>query len=383
MDILSVSDLKSLAAAGDSLRLSLFMPTFRKSTETRQNPIRFKNLLGRAEERLQETDLTRGRLTEMLAPLRDLEEDHDFWQNQGDGLALFRSQGDLQTFRLPFEVEEAVFVGERAYIKPLLPAITDYSRFYVLALSQNQARLVRCTPYSATEVEVQDMPESLAAALRYTLPQKQLQFHTGTGGAGGAARPALFHGQGVGTEDEKTRILEYFREIDKSLRPLLEGEGLPLVPAGVEFLFPIYREANSYENLAEGVAGNPDHLTAEQLRERAWEKVQPALQQRRSKDAARFQQLLGTGQASNNPAEVAPAAWHGRVDTLWVSVGARLWGRFDPARNQIEIHDERQQADDELLDLCASRTLVADGTVYGVQPEEMPEEETVAAVFRY
>jgi len=40
----------------------------------------------------------------------------------------------------------------------------------------------------------------------------------------------------------------------------------PLVLAGVEYLFPIYQEANTYPDLVEeGITGNPENLKPEEL----------------------------------------------------------------------------------------------------------------------
>jgi len=47
-------------------------------------------------------------------------------------------------------------------------------------------------------VELEDVPQSIAEALRYDDPEKSLQFHTGTSGGGNGERAAMFHGQGIG-----------------------------------------------------------------------------------------------------------------------------------------------------------------------------------------
>jgi hypothetical protein len=42
-----------------------------------------------------------------------------------------------------------------------------------------------------------------------------------------------------------------------------------------------------------------------------------------------------------------------------------------------------QTGDEELLDLVAMQTLTHGGTVYGVKPEEVPDRQLLAAVYRY
>ena len=54
MDSLTREDIKTLIETQGEWCVSLFMPTVRAGAEVQQNPIRFKNLLRQAEERLAE-----------------------------------------------------------------------------------------------------------------------------------------------------------------------------------------------------------------------------------------------------------------------------------------------------------------------------------------
>jgi hypothetical protein len=187
--------------------------------------------------------------------------------------------------------------------------------------------LLQCTRYSVNEVELEDVPQSIGEALRYDDPEKQFQFHTGTPQGSGGDRSAMFHGQGAGADDEKDNILRYFRKVDGGLQELLKNQQAPLILAGVEYLLPIYKEANNYPNLMdEGFTGNPDELKAEELHEQAWKIVQPYFEQAQQSAASRYQQLAVTGQASNNITEVVTAAYFQRIDSLFVAVGLQKWG---------------------------------------------------------
>ena len=77
------------------------------------------------------------------------------------------------------------------------------------------------------------------------------------------------------------------------------------------------------------------------------------------------------------------AAHHGRVESLFVSLGARVWGSFDEEGDEVEVHAERQPGDEDLLDRAALETILNAGTVYAVKPEQMPAEGVIAAVLRY
>jgi hypothetical protein len=368
--------------------VSIYMPTHRAGFDIQQDPIRLKNLLGEAEERLLAGGLRTPKAKKLLEPAEKLLQDGLFWQRQSDGLAMFLSPEVFRYYRLPFDFDKLVVVSDRFHIKPLLPLLSGDGWFYVLALSQNAIRLLQGTRRSVSEVNLEDTPDSLAEALRYNDPEKRFQFHTSTLTPGGKGeRPAVFHGHGVASADDpKGYILRYFHQVDEGLQDLLRDEQAPLVLAGVDYLFPIYKEANTYPHLVdEGIEGNPEELRAEELHERAWAIVHPLFLAAQKEAAAQYRQLAGVGseEASNDLREVVPAAYHGRVTTLFVAVGLQKWGSFDLDTNVVHLQEEAKPSDEDLLDFAAVHTLLNGGTVYAVEPEKVPDKAPLAAVFRY
>jgi hypothetical protein len=156
------------------------------------------------------------------------------------------------------------------------------------------------------------------------------------------------------------------------------------VLAGVEYLFPLYEQANTYPHLLdEGIAGNPEELTPEELHARAWPLVQPTFMEAQEEAAARYSQLVGTGQATADVREAVLAAHRGRIDVLFVALGIQVWGKFDPSTVTIHMHEDAQPGDEDLLDLAAIQTILKGGTVYAVEPGQVPDDAPLAAVFRY
>jgi hypothetical protein len=306
-----------------------------------------------------------------------------FWKDKRDGLALFIAPGEFRYYQLPTRFEPLVVVAHRFHIKPLL-VFMGGNEFFVLALSQNSVRLFEGSRFGLSSTDdLEGVPRSLADALKYEELIKQLQFRTGLG-VGGARgeRAAMFHGQN--TDDAKDRILRYFRQIDQGLRDLLREEQAPLVLAGVEYLLPIYKEANTYQYLLnEGITGNPEGVSLEELHRQAWALVQPYFQREQQDAAGRYRQLAGTGRTSQDPREIVPAAYHGRVEQLFVAVGRQQWGDYDPGTNRVNLHAEAQPGSFDLLDLSATQTLLHGGAVYAMEPDEVPEKALLAAIFRY
>ncbi|MCL5959163.1 MAG: hypothetical protein M1358_07550 [Chloroflexi bacterium] len=384
MDVLSLDELKTLLETREGPCISIFLPTHQVGTDAEQDRIRLKNLLREAEERLSSMGIRPLRIESVLEPAQRLLSDSLFWQYQSGGVAMFLSPDFSRHYHFPLGFEELVVVADRFHVKPLLPLLSIGGRFYILAVSGDQVRLLQGSREKVGEIKVKGMPESLADALKYDEAERQLQYHTDAPIQRMRRRVAIFHGHGVGTDDEKDNILRYFYQIDKALHTVLHEERAPLVLAGVEYLFPIYREANTYSHLLEeGIEGNPEEVSAEELHERALAILQPYFVKAQEEAVAKYEELSGSERVSTDIKEIVPAATYGRIDTLFVAVGFHQWGSFNPDTNEVILHSEFQPGDEDLLDLASVNTILNRGTVHAVQADEVPGGTPQAAVFRY
>ena len=369
-----------------NLYVSMFMPTYRGGADIQENRIALKSLLTEAEIQLFTSGMRGSEARHLLEPAQRLVWNTRFWQNQGDGLAVFLSKELFCHYCLPFTLDQLVVVTHRFHTKPLLPLFSDERQFYVLTLGQEDMTLLQCTAYSVTKIDLITVPDGLAQALTHG-DWEQLHFHTSTRASGGRRMPpAALHRHDASTDDAKTSILRYFQLVDGALRELLRGERAPLVLAGLDYLLSIYKEASSYPHLVtEVIEANPGELSAEQLHEQAWTIVRPILEAEQKAAAEHCETLLGSssGRASRNVKEIVPAASHGRVETLFVAVGIQQWGYFDPRTKTVHLHEEAEPGDEDLLDFAAVQTLSNTGTVHVVEPESIPGGALAAAVFRF
>jgi hypothetical protein len=383
MSLLLKEELKTLVAEHPGPCVSIYMPTHRSGEDTRQDPIRFKNLLRKAEEQLVQGGLRKVDTRTLLEPAQELQGYSPFWRHLGDGLAYFIAQDVNRAYTPPHRFDELLVVGDQFYVKPLLPLLSGDGRFYILALSQNQVRLLEGTREGASEVQLEELPGSLFDVLGDVEREKQLQFHTRTAGRQGG-RNAIFFGHGGGENQPKEDLLRYFRQIDASLRTLWQNEQVPLVIAGVDYLLPLYQEASRYPLLMKkGISGNPEELSAHELHGRAWEIVGPFFLEEQQAAWGRFEQLQGSPQASQQIEEIVPAAYHGRVESLFVELGLQVWGRFEPETNEVHIVDQAGEGNEDLLQFTSIHTLANRGEVYTTGPGEKDQVNPLAAIFRY
>ncbi len=320
----------------------------------------------------------------LLSPIDTLLNDSIFWSHQQDGLAVFVSPSEFQYYRLPLSFDLVTEVGKQFHLKPLMPLLTQDQQFYLLTLSQNQIRLFQGSPQSIYPLNLDGIPESLNEALRYDDLEKQLQFNTRMPQGGDGKRAASFHGQGIGMENTKKDLLQFFHKVDKGIQEKITQPEAPLVLAGVDYLFPIYREANTYSQLIDkGITGNPEDMTLKALHQEALGVIHPLFRQVQEKALNQFAELEGTGRASRQIEDIVLASFHGRVETVFVAKGKHCWGHVNEDATDISFEDQPTPENNDLLNLAALQTYLNGGSVYVLSAEEMPGDSELAAIFRY
>jgi hypothetical protein len=382
MKSLSKDELKTLMSKQKGPCISMFMPAYRTGAEIQQNQIRFRNLIRKADEKLIANGYRATEAKAILEPAQGLSGNISFWRQQSGGLAIFISSDVFLHYGLPINFDELLVVADRFHVKPLLPALSGDCRYYILTLSQKGSRLYEGTKQNIGEIQLETIPKNLAEALQYDELEKQIRFHRGT--TRGGERGSMMSGGGAELDDAKENISKYFRQIDKGLHDLLKDERVPLVLAGVDYLFPIYREVNTYPHLMEdGIPGNPKGISTEQLHKMALEIVRPYFQKAENDAIAQYRQSSGTGLTSGNIKEIIRAACDGRVGLLFIATGNRQWGIFDEESKDVQLHQKMETGSEDLLDFSAIQTLLNGGTVYSLSQDKMPDDKPIAAVFRY
>jgi hypothetical protein len=376
------SDIDALSSK-EGACVSILVPTHRAGREVQQAKIRLKNLLRQAEERLAGERVNRHEIQAILEPGHDLLGDEGRWRALEDSLAVYLAPRFSRHFTLPAPMAETLVTGRRFYLLPLLPLLDRRGDFWILALSLKSVRLFLADRFRVEEVELPGVPKRLTDVVGTDFEEDAAQLHTVRPGSGGA----IVHGHGIGQgEDEKEETARFSHRVDDGIQRIVLARGngdRPLVVAAAEPLASIYLAASHYAHLMPAVvAGNPELLSAEDLRARAWTIIEARLDAERDAELGRCRELLGTGRASTDVSEIVTAAFDGRVDTMFVADGARQWGRYDPATRRAALLDEPSGAE-ELLNLAATSTVQSSGKVRTAPAGSLPEGALAAAIFRY
>jgi hypothetical protein len=116
----------------------------------------------------------------------------------------------------------------------------------------------------------------------------------------------------------------------------------------------------------------------------AAEIIEPLSARNRKTKWADFEQFHGTGKATTQLDKILNAAVEGRIDTLFTGRGMERWGTFDKDTLQMTPAEGPSPDVESLLNRALILTLQQGGSIYEMDPEEIPGENTAAAaLFRY
>jgi hypothetical protein len=366
-DIPTRGDLEQLLSVRGAACVSIYLPTAPEERGERDR-LEFKNLATEAFEQLSAASLERHSIDDLRDVLEDLGDDEAFWTRQAHSLAVFATPSGARTFQVANRLSPMVEVSDRFHVKPLLRSATFPQAAFVLALSQNGARLVEISPDAPpAEVSVPGMPSDAASAV---------------GKASIADRSPIRRLQG--SEGHKVRLRQYARRVEEALRPRLTGLELPLILAASEPLASIFRAVSTYPHLARPVvAGNPDAKTEGELADASRRILDELYAEELEELRALYEQRVPQGRASDDLAAIARAATFGAVDTAFVDIDETVPGFVADADGALTLEAADDAANYGVVDEIARRVLLARGRVLAVRRDDIPGDGPAAAILRY
>jgi hypothetical protein len=217
---------------------------------------------------------------------------------------------------------------------------------------------------------------------------ESLQFNSmrGAGLGDGTRGGAAFHGQGGSNMDVKKtdELLPYFRLIDDALQELFGVERSPLVFAGVEYLFPLFKEASHYEGLVEEpITGNVDRTRPDELHAQAWPLVKDRFERLRNSELERLSAESDPKPHSHDLREILHAAHIGQVETLFLSERADVFGHVDFDANGNAVQNSSDGKGEDLLNVAAVEALRTGSKVFTVSDGALTDKSPIAARLRW
>jgi hypothetical protein len=379
---LTAASLADLASFQGRPCLSLYQATHRRHPDNQQDPIRFGHLVKALESSLRQQPAADESLS-LLEPFKALAQDREFWNHTLDGLAVLGAPGLFRVFQLQRAVAELAIVADSFHTKPLRQWLQSSGRYQVLALSLQQVQLFEGDRNALDAVALAAaVPQTLSAVTgnERTEPHSTVSSYGGTGGG----HMAMHHGQGKKDQIEGDTE-RFFRAVDRAvLEHHSQPSGLPLMLAALPEHHHLFRQVSHNPLLmAEGLMVDPQSMTPDALRQRAWDLASP---QQRTKQAAwrdAYTAAAAQGLGSENLSQVAHAAVSGRVATLLIEAERLVAGRLDGSTGRIDPADLGDPHTDDVLDDLGALVERHGGQVHVLAADRMPSRTGVAASFRH
>lgn len=384
MKLITEKIIQDLLAIEKNPCLSLYMPTHRHHPDNRQDPIHFKNLLKEMEQSLLQKyspDETKA----LLAPLEDLAEGSEFWNQSLDGLAVFSTKGLMEVIKLPVALGSLAVVADSFHTKPIRKFLQSTDRYHLLGLSRHEITLYEGNRHSLDEIELSgEIPKTIEDALGEELTDEHITVAS-YGGSGGESN-AMHHGHG-GKKDQVDQDAErFFRIVAKSVEEnYSKPSGLPLILAALPEHHHLFHKVNKNGALlSDGIQINPSSVNKEKLAEMAWKVMEPAYLINLETQAGHFCQAKAAGKGTDDYKELAVAAVEGKIGTLLVEDGRIIAARIT---NLVTGNTQKKDMDnprvDDLLDDMGELVLKMGGKVVVMPPDKMPTDKGLAGIYRY
>lgn len=380
--IFSRDELNFILSSSESVYISIFLPSEATSKNVSAIDEKVAEIALSVQTELVELGYSKSLIADLVERIGILKE---LLRNQSstESLAVFLAPNLLRCYNLPGNCTGSITVTNRQfYVEPLLPFLAEYGLFYLLTFGQNQIRLWQGAANGLIQISPTALPETLSNLLRLSHRMEQFQVERMVlSSVRTAANPIDVLDEQA--ENLKQSIQHYCKRLDNHLKAFLEQYKAPLILAGTSHILSLYRRVSTCQQLLRSeISGNPDAMKLDDLHQQAFAIVHRERQLRIQQILKQYQQAKELRHAANHLGEIVSAAANGKIATLLLSFSLEKWGKFNPYVGEVEVHAVAESGDINLSELAAVQTLLNHGQLYAVEPEEMPDQASIAAIFR-
>jgi len=387
VDIPEISEFKGLASVRNETCVSIYLPINPAREAGHANRLLLKDLVKDAVHQLQQVNLDEESLSHLSDQFEHLlginknpdieekvrlrqryrnkfEEVAEFWKSQSRGLGILATPERMRTFRLSNAVKPLAEVADRFHIQPLVRTVTMPHEAYVLALTQNSARLLHIFANMQPEVvHVPKFPKSLPEGLRVYARAPSINLML--------------------PEYEKVLMQEYVHKVDTALKSVLTGRDTPLILASEEPLASIFRSHSSSPHLLpDMISGNPDNKTDAQLSDDGLAILERLYVREIQKIVGDYDELKPRF-ATTDVSYAAHCATYGAIDKLVIDIDANIPGVVDDNDGSVTYAVSDDAETYSVVDEIAKRAFIKGARVLGASNQELPDHAPLVAILRF
>lgn len=373
-----------LAVDAGSPHVTLTMTLEHEELTNDKNRVRWKNLVAAAERQLVDLGVDAATRARLMQPAHRVLERNRLGEDGARGLAMLLSDTWQVVHACPHPVRSSARVADRFDLSPLRDHLLPAPPFYVLAIADEGARLLRCDDHEVSPLRLPSAPRSLEDANRFfdePVPSGPLHRRSGPSAGGGA--PSIIK-QGFGHEQRSAMLMEtWLRGLHGGLLADVGTLDGPLVLACVERVHARWRELFGEDSVfPEPIRGNPERVPDAALRDAALALVSPTHATDEAGLHRSWFQAVKGGRWAVRLDDVVQAAIDQRIDTLLLRRGDPVYGRF--VGDGVEELGPDEAGAVDLATQVVALTLVNGGRVYEVDALPSPHQhERFAATLRW
>lgn len=384
MDARSQSDIATLLSPRPGPCLTVCQPVHGAFPDTKQDVLRYRNLLGRLRENASERYPSEV-LDPMISRFAALIAERGFWDHTFKGLAVYGAPGFFHIVRTAQPLPERAVAADTFYLKPLIEQVQFADMFQLLVLSRHNAALYQGNVYRMEPVALHPaVPKSVLDVAATSAPSEDRPV-AAKGGENRGARPTSHHGGGskrdVINEDEE----RFFRVLARGLcEHHSQPTQLPLLLAATPEHQALFRRVSSNPHLLdERIDAYPGDAKPAELAAAAARVLARRCESHFDARVAEYREAWAKRLATDMASEALEAAHEGRVDALLVESDGRANGRTETDDRLAEPSGRNHREVDTLLDDVAQEVLRAGGEVIVLPAERMPSRTGLAAIYRF
>ena len=367
-------DLLILQRGRGQICVSIIIPTHRTSPDRRVDKLEVKKAVDKAKQLLQfkhpEKDVE-----SLFQSLDDLLKEIDFIYNT-EGLGLYISSDVKLLVHFPFPVKEKIMVDDNFEIRDLLYKINYDQPYYVLMLTEKEARLFGASWNILSEIKRDHWPLKYEDDYLYSRPARSTSL-------AGYSHVKSFEKDKK--EFEAIRFKGFYLEIDKRLDTYLgiDGSLIVLAPEKESFLFE--KVSKHKKNIIHKVHGSYGYENLKSISDLVWPAMHEHLQNERKQVVNEFKETIGEHRGVSGIQDIWEAAKEGKAFKLLVEKDYRCPGFVTANDYKLYLrppktaHKILPDAVDELIETVLQKN----GKVYFTDNDWLKDYGHIALITRY
>ncbi|MFB7617260.1 chemotaxis protein [Kitasatospora sp. NPDC056181] len=344
--------------------VSVLLPTHRSEPDKTQDPVRLRNLIAEAKNRLHADEaLSRADRLDVVGQLDLALREVDLVHAE-DGLVIFAAPGEHQVWSLPRTVPARVVFSETFLTRNLVSAYTASAPHWVLTVAADRVALFGGTGARLAEHTAGGFP------LDHVGPDWDVERKERIGDV-----PSTFR-------DEETR--RFLREADTALGAVLDADPRPLYVLGEAAALSLLGEVGTAVKRAAAQVprGGLGHAAPAVVVEAARPTVEQQARQAVAELHRRLDQSLGVRALASGMDEVWQNVTEGRVAVL--AVEEDYWEPVKVTDNHlVPAPAGEPDVREDMVDEIVERALDTGATVQFVPAGELAAHGRIAAALRY